>query len=165
MTEAQELLDTTRTGITARWGSAPNTGQSIATWTEHVAATHAEAAPETREAGRQVTAAKAAGADANARNEQQRKQLIVQVYGPERARHYFGTSRIPNPAADARRLRQQAHDARRVIAELDARPIAEAAKWLTAYRSAQEAAREAITEQSRTTPDTARELRRYGPSL
>ena len=165
VTEAQKLFDTTRTDITARWGSAPSTGQSIATWAEHVAAVRAEAAPEVREAEQQVTAAKSAGTEANARNEQERKRLIVQVYGPERARHYFGTFRIPNPAADARRLRQQAADARRVVAELDARPTTEAALWLTAHRNAQEAAREAVTEQSRTTPGTGREPRRYGPSL
>ena len=164
MTEAQELFDTTQDGITARWGSAPSARQTVTAWTKHVAAARAEAASEVREAEQQVTAAKAIGAKANARSEQERKRLIVQVYGPERARHYFGTFRIPNPAADAKRARQQATEARRVLAELDARPIAEAAQWLTAYRDAQEAAREAVTEQ-RATPDTAREPRRYGLSL
>ncbi|MGB4137199.1 MAG: hypothetical protein WA971_11585, partial [Microbacterium sp.] len=74
----------------------------------------------------------------------ERDRLTVQVYGAEQARHMRGTFRIPNPRADAERARQRAAEARRVIAELDARPIAEAAEWLTHRREQQRIEREAL---------------------
>ena len=55
-----------------------------------------------------------------------------------------GTFRIPNPKADAQQARKRAAEARRVIAELDARPVAEAAEWLTQRREQQRAEREAL---------------------
>ncbi len=55
-----------------------------------------------------------------------------------------GTFRTPNPRADADRARKRAAEARRVIAELDARPVAEAAEWLTQRREQKRAEREAL---------------------
>ena len=74
----------------------------------------------------------------------ERDRLTVQVYGAEQARQMRGTFRIPNPTADAEHARRRAAEARRIIAELDARPVAEAAEWLTHRREKQRIEREAL---------------------
>ena len=74
----------------------------------------------------------------------ERDRLTVEVYGAEQARQLRGTFRTPNPRADAERARKRATEARRVIAELDARPVAEAAEWLTQRREQQRAERDAL---------------------
>ena len=83
------------------------------------------------EARQEITARIAALATADGRDlTDAQARLTVQVYGVERARQLHGTFRIPSPAADAKHARQRAAEARKIIAELDARPIVEAAEWL-----------------------------------
>lgn len=60
------------------------------------------------------------------------------------ARQIRGTFHIRHPTADSERAKRRAAEARRVIAELDARPVAEAAEWLTPRREQQRADREAL---------------------
>lgn len=74
----------------------------------------------------------------------ERDRLTIEVYGAEQERQMRGTFRTPNPRADAEHARKRAAEARRVIAELDARPVAEAAEWLTQRREQQRAEREAL---------------------
>ena len=167
--EAQEIFETTRTDITARWGSAPSTGQSVTEWAAKTAKERANAHPEVRDAEQAATDAKVAARTATARHTKERTQLTVQVYGTERARQLHGTFRIPNPAADAKHARQRAAEARKIIAELDARPIMEAAEWLTNYQEEQRAESETRAARrialSPTGPPTARNKDREGPGL
>ena len=142
--EAQERLDAIRTNIAARWGSAPDDGQSVTAWATKNANEHTNVHPEVQEAEQAATAKKAEARHIAERHTKERTQLTVQVYGAERARQMLGTFRIPNPATDAKLARQRAAEARKVIAELDARPIAEATAWLTSHREAQRVERETL---------------------
>ena len=156
VTEAQEHLDATRTSIATRWGSAPNPGRSVTEWMEKIAEERANAHPEVRGAEQSVSNAKEEARHVAGRHAKERTQLTVQVYGAERARQLHGTFRIPNPAADAKRARQRAAEARKIIAELDARPVVEAAKWLTMRQEEQRVESETLAaRRTALSPDEA----------
>jgi hypothetical protein len=97
-----------------------------------------------RDAEHALSDAQAAKHQTRERQGIEQDRLTVEVYGAEQARQMRGTFRIPSPRADAERARQRAARARQIIAELDARPVAEAAEWLTQRREQQRIEREAL---------------------
>ncbi|MES2865419.1 MobF family relaxase [Microbacterium profundi] len=130
--------------VTQTWGTAPSLLRPVTEWAQAIATDHADARPEVREAEQALKDAQATKQQTAQQQAVERDRLTVEVYGAEQARQMRGTFRIPNPRADAEHARRRAAEARRIIAELDARPVTEAAEWLTQRREQQRAEREAL---------------------
>ena len=156
--------------VTQAWGTAPSLLRPVTEWAQTIATEHADAHPEVRVAEQTLSAAEAGKQQAAQRQAVERDRLTVEVYGAEQARQMRGTFRIPNPRADAERARKRAAEAQRIIAELDARPVAEAAEWLTQRREQQraehealQARHEALTRRNAGVTRTGPDQRREGP--
>lgn len=134
---AKESVEKIEQHITQTWGTAPSLLRPVAEWAQMIATEHADAHPEVRAAEQALSDAEAGKQQTAQRQAVERDRLTVQVYGTEQARQMRGTFRIPNPTAEAERARRRAVEARRIIAELDARPVAEAAEWLIHRREQQ----------------------------
>ncbi|WP_447947552.1 MobF family relaxase [Microbacterium lacticum] len=149
--------------VSQTWGTAPSLLGPVAEWAQTIATKHADAHPEVLAAEQALSEAEAAKQQTAQRQAVERDRLTVQVYGAEQARQMRGTFRVPNPRTDAEQASKRAAEARRVIAELDARPVAEAAEWLTQRREQQRAEHEAL--QARQEALTRRHARptRTGP--
>ncbi len=165
---AAESVETIEQHVTQTWGTAPSLLRPVTEWAKTIATEHADAHPEVRATEQALSEAEAAKQQIAQRQAIVRDRLTIEVYGAEQARQMRGTFRVPNPSADAERARKRAAEARRVIAELDARPVAEAAEWLTQRREQQRAEREALQARqealtrrnvglTRTGPDQRRE--------
>ncbi len=141
---AEESVEKIEQHITQTWGTAPSLLRPVAEWAQTIAAAHADAHPEVKAAEQALRDTEAAKQRTAQRQAVERDRLTVEVYGAEQARQMRGTFRVPSPRADAERARQRAARARWVIAELDARPVAEAAEWLTQRREQQRIEREAL---------------------
>lgn len=140
----------------------------VTEWAQTIATEYADAHPEVRAAEQALSDTEAAKQQRAQRQTVEQDRFTVEVYGAEQARQMRGTFRIPNPRADAEHARKRAVEARGIIAELDARPVAEAAEWLTQRREQQRAEREALQARqealarrnvglTRTGPDQRRE--------
>lgn len=158
--------------ITQTWGTAPSPWHSITEWANTIAAQQADAHPEVRDAEHALSDAQSAKRQTRERHGIEQDRLTVEVYGAEQARQMRGTFRIPSPRADAERARQRAARARQIIAELDARPVAEAAEWLTRKREQQrieretlEARQEALTRRNAGPTRTGPDQQRGAPGL
>ncbi len=165
---AAESVEKIEQHVTQTWGTTPSLLRPATEWTQTIATRHADADPEVRAAEQALSEAEAARQRMAQRQAVERDRLTIEVYGAEQARQMRGTFRIPNPRADAERARKRAAEVRRVIAELDARPVAEAAEWLTQRREQQQTEREALQARqealtrrnvglTRTAPDQRRE--------
>ena len=165
---AAESVEKIGQRITQTWGTAPSLLRPVTEWAQTIATEQADAHPEVRAAEQALSEAETAKQQAAQRQAVERDHLTVEVYGAERARQMRGTVRIPNPRTEAEHARKRATEARRIIAELDARPIAEAAEWLAQRREQQRAEREALQARqealtrrniglTRTGPDQRRE--------
>lgn len=141
---AKESVEKIEQRITQTWGTAPSLLRPVSEWAKKIATEHADAHSEVRAAEQALSDTEAARQQTIQRQAVERDRLTVQVYGAEQARQMRGTFRIPNPTADAEHARRRAAEARRIIAELDARPVAEAAEWLTHRREKQRIEREAL---------------------
>ena len=141
---AAESVEKIERRVTQAWGTAPSLLRPVAEWAQTIATEYADAHPEVRAAERALSDTEAAKQQTAQQQAVERDRLTVDVYGAEQARQMRGTFRVPNPTADAEHARKRAAEARRVIAELDARPVAEAAEWLTQRRAQQRAEREAL---------------------
>ena len=141
---AKESVEKIEQRITQTWGTAPSLLRPVSEWAKKIATEHADAHSEVRAAEQALSDTEAARQQTIQRQAVERDRLTVQVYGAEQARQMRGTFRIPNPTADAEHARRRAAEARRIIAELDARPVAEAAEWLTHRREQQRIEREAL---------------------
>lgn len=165
---AEESVEKIEQQVTQTWGTAPSLLRPVSEWAKKIATEHADAHSEVQAAEQALSDTEAARQQTAQRQAVERDRLTVEVYGAEQARQMRGTFRIPNPRADAEHARRRAAEARRVIAELDARPVAEAAEWLTQRREQQRAEREALQARqealarrnvglTRTGPDQRRE--------
>ncbi|WP_220458798.1 MobF family relaxase [Schaalia sp. JY-X169] len=141
---AKESVEKIEQHVTQTWGTAPSLLRPLAEWAQTIATEHADAHPEVRAAEQAISDAEAGKQQTAQRQAVERDRLTVEVYGAEQARQMRGTFRIPNPRADAEHARKRAAEARDIIAELDARPVTEAAEWLTHRREQQRAEREAL---------------------
>ena len=141
---AEESVEKIEQHVTQTWGTAPSLLRPLAEWAQTIATEHADAHPEVRAAEQALSDAEAGKQQTAQRQAVERDRLTVEVYGAEQARQMRGTFRIPNPRADAEHARKRAAEARDIIAELDARPVTEAAEWLTHRREQQRAEREAL---------------------
>ncbi len=141
---AAESVERIEQRITRTWGAAPPPWRPITEWAKNIAAEQANAHTKVQEAEHALSDAKAAKRQADERQSIERDRLTVEVYGAEQARQLRGTFRIPNPTADAQRARRRAAEARQIIAELDARPVTEAAERLTQRREQQRIEREEL---------------------
>lgn len=141
---AAESVEKIEQHITQTWGTAPSLLRPVTEWVQTIATEHADAHPEVRGAEQALSDAETTKQQTAQRQAVERGRLTIEVYGAEQARQMRGTFRIPNPRADAEHARRRAAEARRVIAELDARPVAEAAEWLTQRREQQRAEREVL---------------------
>ncbi len=141
---AEESVEKIEQQVTQTWGTAPSLLRPASEWAKKIATEHADAHSEVQAAEQVLSDTEAARQQTAQRQAVERDRLTIEVYGAEQARQMRGTFRIPNPRADAEHARKRAAEARRVIAELDARPVAEAAEWLTQRREQQRAEREAL---------------------
>ncbi|MGO1628693.1 MAG: ATP-dependent DNA helicase, partial [Microbacterium sp.] len=141
---AEESVEKIERRVAQTWGAAPSLLRPVTEWAQTIATEQADAHPEVRAAEQALSDAATSKQQAAQRHAVERDRLTVEVYGAEQARQMRGTFRIPNPRADAERARKRAAEARGVIAELDVRPVAEAAEWLTQRREQQRAEREAL---------------------
>ncbi|MGO1405116.1 MULTISPECIES: MobF family relaxase [Micrococcales] len=141
---AEESVEKIEQHITQTWGTAPSLLRPVSEWATKIATEHADAHSEVQAAEQALSDAEAARKHTARRQAVERDRLTVEVYGAEQARQMRGTFRTSNPRADAERARKRAAEARRVIAKLDARPVAEAAEWLTQRREQQRAEHEAL---------------------
>lgn len=141
---AAESVEKIEQHVIQTWGTAPSILRPVAEWARTIATGRADAHSEVRAAEQALRDAEAAKQQTAQRQSAERDRLTIEVYGAEQARQIRGTFRIPNPRTDAEQARKRATEARRVIAELDARPVAEAAEWLTQRREQQRAEREAL---------------------
>ncbi len=141
---AAESVETIEQRITQTWGTAPSPWHSITEWVNTITTQQADAHPEVRAAEHALNDAQTAKRQTRERQSIEQDYLTVEVYGAEQARQMRGTFRTPNPTADAERARQRAARARQIIKELDARPVAEAAEWLTQRREQQRIEREEL---------------------
>lgn len=141
---AAESVERIEQRIAQTWGTAPSPWHSITKWANTIATQQADAHPEVRDAEHALSDAQTAKRQTRERQGIEQDRLTVEIYGAKQARQMRGTFRIPSPRADAERARQRAARARWIIAELDARPVAEAAEWLTQKREQQRIEREAL---------------------
>ena len=141
---AAESVEKIERHVTQSWGTAPSLLRPVTAWAQTIATEYADAHPDVRAAEQALSEAETAMQQTAQRQSIERDRLTIEVYGAEQARQMRGTFRTPNPRADADRARKRAAEARRVIAELDARPVAEAAEWLTQRREQKRAEREAL---------------------
>ena len=141
---AAEAVEKIERRVTQTWSTEPSLLRPLTEWAQMIATEQADAHPEVRAVEQALSEAEAVKQQTTQRQAVERDRLTVEVYGAEQARQMRGTFRIPNPRADAERARQRAAKARQVIAELDARPVTEAAEWLTQRREQQRAEREAL---------------------
>ncbi|WP_341579181.1 MobF family relaxase [Microbacterium schleiferi] len=160
---AAESVEKIEERVTQTWGTAPSFLRPATEWAQTIATQRAAAHPEVRAAEQALSDTEAAKQQAAQRQAVERERLTVQLYGAEQARQMRGTFRIPNPRADAEHARRRAAEARRVIAELDARPVAEAAEWLTQRREQQRAEREALQARQEALTRRNDGLTRTGP--
>ena len=160
---AEESVAKIEQQVTQAWGTAPSLLRPVAEWAKKIATGQADAHPEVQAAEQALRDTEAVRQQTSQRQTAERDRLTVQVYGAEQARQMRGTFRIPNPRADAERARKRAGEARRVIAELDARPVAEAAEWLTQRREQQRAEREALQARQEALKRHNAGLTRTGP--
>ncbi|MGO2518732.1 MobF family relaxase [Microbacterium sp.] len=165
---AAESVEKIEQRVTQTWGTAPSLLRPFTEWAQTIAVGQADAHYEVRAVEQALSEAETAKQQTAQRQAVERDRLTVDVYGAEQARLMRGTFRIPNPRTDAEHARKQVAEARDIIAELDARPVAEAAKWLTQRREQQRAEREALQARqealtrrnvgpTRTGPDQQRE--------
>lgn len=165
---AEESVEKIEHHVTQTWGTAPSLLRPVTEWAQTIATEQADAHPEVRAAEQALSDTEAAKQQATQQQTVERDRLTIEVYGAEQARQMRGTFRTPNPRADAEHARRRAAEARGIIAELDARPVAEAAEWLTQRREQQRAEREALQARqealtrrnvglTRTGPDQRRE--------
>ncbi|PZP16206.1 MAG: TrwC relaxase [Brachybacterium faecium] len=141
---AEESIEKIEQQVTQTWGTAPSLLRPVSEWAKKIATEHADAHSEVQAAEQALSDTEAARQQTTQRQAVERDRLTIEVYGAERERQMRGTFRTPNPRADAEHARKRAAEARRVIAELGARPVAEAAEWLTQRREQQRAEREAL---------------------
>lgn len=160
---ATESVEKIEQHVTQTWGTAPSLLRPLTEWAQTIAVGQADAHPEVRAAEQALSEAETAKQQMGQRQAVERDRLTVQVYGAEQARQMRGTFRIPNPRADAEHARKRAAEARRIIAELDARPVAEAAEWLTQRREQQRAEREALQARQEALARRSAGLTRTGP--
>lgn len=160
---AEESVAKIEQRVTQTWGTSPSLLRPVAKWATKIATEHADAHSEVQAAEQALSDTEAARQQAAQRQAVERDRLTVEVYGAEQARQMRGTFRTPNPKADAERARKRAADARRVIAELDARPVAEAAEWLAQRREQQRAEREALQARQEALTRRNAGLTRTGP--
>ncbi|MBW1637823.1 AAA family ATPase [Microbacterium resistens] len=167
---AEESVEKIEQQVTQTWGTAPSLLRPVSEWAKKIATEHADARSEVQAAEQALSDTEAAKQQTAQRQAVERDRLTVEVYGAEQARQMRGTFRVPNPKADAEHARKRAAEARRVIAELDARPVAEAAEWLTQQREQQraehealQARQEALTRRNAGVTRTGPDQRREGP--
>ncbi|WP_136088780.1 hypothetical protein [Auritidibacter ignavus] len=160
---AKESVEKIEQHITQTWGTAPSLLRPVTEWAQTIATGQADAHPEVRAAEQALSEAEAAKRQTAEWQAVERDRLAVQVYGAEQARQMRGTFRIPNPTADAERARKRAATGRRIIAELYARPVAEAAEWLTQRREQQRAEHEALQARQEGLARRSAGLTRTGP--
>lgn len=141
---AAESVERIEQRLTQTWGTAPSPWHSITEWANTIAVEQADAHPEVRDAEHALSDVQTAKRQSRERQGIEQDRLTVEVYGAEQAWQMRGTFRIPGRRADAERARQRADEARRIIAELDARPVAETAEWLTQRCEQQRIEREAL---------------------
>lgn len=160
---AEESIEKIEQHITQTWGTAPSLLRPVTEWAQTIATKHVDAHSEVRAAEQALSEAEAAKRQTAERQAVERDRLTVEVYGTEQARQIRGTFRIPNPRADAEHARRQAAEAKDIIAELDARPVAEAAEWLTQRREQQRAEHEALQARQEALTRRNSGLTRSGP--
>ncbi len=160
---AEESVEKIEQRITQAWGTAPSLLRPVSEWAKKIATGHADAHSEVQAAEQALSDTEAGRQQTAQRQAVERDRLTVEVYGAEQARQMRGTFRVPNPKADAERARKRAAEARRIIAELDARPVAEAAEWLTQRREQQRAEREALQARQEALTRRNAGLTRTGP--
>lgn len=160
---AAESVEKVERRVTQTWGTAPSLLRPVTEWAQTIAAGQADAHPEVRAAEQALSEAEATKQQTAQRQTVERDRLTVQVYGVEQARQMRGTFRIPNPRADAEHAKRRAAEARDIIAELNARPVAEAAEWLTQRREQQRAEREALQARQEALTRRTVGLTRTGP--
>ena len=160
---AEESVEKIEQQVTQAWGTAPSLLRPVTEWAQTIATGHAAAHPEVRAAEQALSDAEAARQQTAQRQAVERDRLTIEMYGAEQARQMRGTFRTPNPMADAEHARKRAVEARRVIAELDARPVAEAAEWLTQRREQQRVEREALQARQEALARRNTGLTRTGP--
>ena len=158
-----ESVEKVERRVTQTWGTAPSLLRPVTEWAQTIAAGQADAHPEVRAAEQALSEAEATKQQTAQRQTVERDRLTVQVYGVEQARQMRGTFRIPNPRADAEHAKRRAAEARDIIAELNARPVAEAAEWLTQRREQQRAEREALQARQEALTRRTVGLTRTGP--
>lgn len=141
---AAESVEKIEQHVTQTWGTAPSLLRPVTEWAKTIATGLADTHPEVRAGEHALSDTQATKQQVTERQAVERERLTVEVYGADQARQMRGTFRLPNPRADAERARKRAAEAQRIIAELDARPVAEAAEWLTQQREQQRAEREAL---------------------
>ncbi|QEA30482.1 AAA family ATPase [Microbacterium sp. CBA3102] len=160
---AAETVKKIEQRVTQTWGAVPSLLLPLTEWAQTIATEHADTHPEVRATEQALSEAEAVKQQTAQRQVVERERLTVQVYGAEQARQMRGTFRIPNPRADAEHARKRAAEARRIIAELDARPVAEAAEWLTQRREQQRAEHEALQARQEALTRRTVGLTRTGP--
>lgn len=160
---AAESVEKIEQHVTHTWGTTPSLLRPVTEWAQTIATRQADAHPEVRAAEQALSDAEATKQQAAQRQAVERDRLTIEVYGAEQARQMRGMFRIPNPRADAEHARKRAAEARRIIAELDARPVAEAAEWLTQRREQQRAEHEALQARQEALPRRTVGLTRTGP--
>ncbi|MCE7481554.1 AAA family ATPase [Microbacterium profundi] len=160
---AKESVEKIEQHLIQTWGTTPSLLRTVTEWAQTIATEHADAHPEVRATEQALSDAEAAKQQTAQRQAVERDRLTVQVYGTEQARQMRGTFRIPNPRADAEHARRRAAEARDIIAELDARPVAEAAEWVTQRREQQRAEHEALQARQEALTRRTVGLTRTGP--
>ncbi|MCK8475841.1 MobF family relaxase [Microbacterium aurugineum] len=160
---AEESVVKIEQQVTQTWGTAPSLLRPVTEWAQTIAAGQADAHPEVRTADQALSEAETAKQQMARRQAVEQDRLTIQVYGADQTRRMRGTFRIPNPRTDAEHARKRAAEARDIIAELDARPVAEAAEWLTQRREQQRAEREALQARQEALAHRNVGLTRTGP--
>lgn len=140
--EAIHAHERLQTDVQQRWGTLPQTPESLDTWAHTVAEKQAAQHPAVIEAEREAHDARAAGGQLARRQFAESQQLRARIYGK--------TGRAPEggPAGRAARWRNQAKTLARALSEIETLPTVEVAQ-LIRQRHAEAEARRVEAERAR----------------
>lgn len=149
--EHQAAKEQTRARSTTRetWGSAPNQGASLETWTATVVERRAESDPRVIDTAHTLAATRTEHKALSKRHDREHLALIAHHLGGERVRRDPVRARFIKPAQEAQRARATATAARGEAETLRALSPEQAAARIEAQRTEAENARKLAAERAR----------------
>ena len=157
--ETNRTRERLQTEVWERWGTTPNTPESLETWAQAVAQKQADQHPAVIDAEREAQDARSAAGQLARKQLAQSQQLRARVYGKD------GRAPKGGPAGYAARWRHRVDEMKRTLNEIEALPAVEAAQLIRQQHADAEAHRieveRARTERTKQIAVTEHEPRQH----